>query len=87
MSPTATSKNARACTAKESEMSRMSDLYTDMQEMLERGSSVEDVSDFFNVPVEWVQEALAGLMQDLEDDLYDGEPSEAQEWADYDPDC
>jgi len=65
-------------------MSRMSDLYTDMQEMLERGTSVEDVSDFFNVPVEWVQEALAGLMQDMEDDR---QPDEAQEWADYDPDC
>ena len=33
-------------------MSRMSDLYTEMQEMLERGSSVEDVSDFFEVPVQ-----------------------------------
>ena len=55
-------------------MSRMSDLYTEMQEMLERGSSVEDVSDFFNVPVEWVQEALAGIMQDLMDtDCYEQE--------------
>lgn len=55
-------------------MSRMSDLYTEMQEMLERGSSVEDVSDFFEVPVEWVQEALAGIMQDLMDtDCYEQE--------------
>ena len=56
-------------------MSRMSDLYTDMQEMLERGSSVEDVSDFFDVPVQWVQEALAGLMQDMveEVDCYEQE--------------
>ena len=68
-------------------MSRMSDLYTDMQEMLERGSSVEDVSDFFNVPVEWVQEALAGLMQDMMDEEDDRQPDEAQEWSDFDPDC
>lgn len=55
-------------------MSRMSDLYTEMQEMLERGSSVEDVSDFFNAPIEWVQEALAGIMQDLMDaDCYEQE--------------
>lgn len=56
-------------------MSRMSDLYIDMQEMLERGSSVEDVSDFFDVPVQWVQEALAGLMQDMveEVDCYEQE--------------
>ena len=55
-------------------MSRMSDLYTEMQEMLERGASVEDVSDFFNAPIEWVQEALAGIMQDLMDaDCYEQE--------------
>ena len=68
-------------------MSRMSDLYTDMQEMLERGSSVEDVSDFFNVPVEWVEEALGGLMQDMMDEEDDRQPDEAQEWSDFDPDC
>ena len=68
-------------------MSRMSDLYTDMQEMLMGGSSVEDVSDFFNVPVEWVQEALGGLMQDMMDQEDDGQPDEAQEWYDFDPDC
>ena len=67
-------------------MSRMSDLYTDIQEMLMGGTSVEDVSDFFNVPVEWVQEALGGLMQDLEYED-DRQPDEAQEWSDFDPDC
>ena len=39
-----------------------------------RGSSVEDVSDFFEAPVQWVQEALAGIMQDLMDaDCYEQE--------------
>jgi hypothetical protein len=25
--------------------------------------------------------------EDYEDDEYDGQPDEAQEWADFDPDC
>jgi hypothetical protein len=27
------------------------------------------------------------LPEDEEDDEYDGQPDEAQEWADFDPDC
>jgi hypothetical protein len=52
-------------------MSRMSDLDLDMQEMLERGSSIEDVADFFNVPIEWAQEAFANLMQAHQEQIND----------------
>ena len=52
-------------------MSRMSDLDLDMQEMLERGSSIEDVADFFNVPIGWAQEAFANLMQAHQEQIND----------------
>jgi hypothetical protein len=44
-------------------MSRMSDLDIEMQEMLERGSSVEDVADYFNVPIDWVWQAYSNMLQ------------------------
>ena len=52
-------------------MSRMSDLDIEMQEMLERGSSIEDVADFFNVPIDWAQEAFANLMQAYQEQIND----------------
>lgn len=44
-------------------MSRMSDLDIEMQEMLERGSSVEDVASYFEVPIQWAEQAFANLLQ------------------------
>ena len=56
-------------------MSRMSDLDIEMQEMLERGSSVEDVAQFFEVPLEWVEQAFANLLEQhqelVNDNWYD----------------
>ena len=52
-------------------MSRMSDLDIEMQEMLERGSSIEEVVDFFNVPIDWAQEAFANLMQAHKEQIND----------------
>jgi len=49
----------------------MSDLDIEMQEMLERGSSIEDVADFFNVPIDWAQEAFANLMQAYQEQIND----------------
>lgn len=52
-------------------MSRMSDLDIEMQEMLERGASVEDVASFFDVPVEWAEEAFANLLQSHQEQIND----------------
>lgn len=52
-------------------MSRMSDLDIEMQEMLERGSSVEAVAEYFHVPVSWAEEAFANLMQSHQDQIND----------------
>jgi hypothetical protein len=52
-------------------MSRMSDLDIEMQEMLERGSSVEDVASYFNVPIDWVYQARHHLYESLCGDCFD----------------
>ena len=53
-------------------MSRMSDLDIEMQEMLERGISVEDVASFFDVPLDWVEQARANLLeQHYQDEIND----------------
>jgi len=52
-------------------VSRMKDLDIEMQEMLERGSSVEDVASFFRVPITWAEEAFANLMQSHQDQIND----------------
>lgn len=53
----------------------MSDLDIAMQDLLERGASVEDVASFFDVPVEWAEEAFANLLQShqelINDNWYD----------------
>ncbi len=45
------------------EMGRMCDLDLEMQEMLERGVGIDDVAAHFNVPIDWVWQAHANLMQ------------------------
>lgn len=52
-------------------MSRMSDLDIEMQEMLERGVAVDDVAAYFNVPVEWVWQSHANLLQDCAELWFD----------------
>ena len=49
-------------------MSRMSELYTDIQEMLENGYDVEDTAICMGIPIEWVLAAQEGLanMSDLQ---------------------
>ena len=42
--------------------------------------------------IEWPEEHITDeqyeeLLDEWEDDEYDGQPDEAQEWADFDPDC
>jgi len=41
----------------------MSDLDIDMQELLQRGSSVEDVAAHLDAPIEWVWQAYANMLQ------------------------
>jgi hypothetical protein len=63
-------------------MGRMSDLQVQIQEMVMDGFTIEHIATTLEVPKSWVIEASAML-----DDENDGQPDEAQEWHDFDPDC
>jgi hypothetical protein len=57
-------------------MSRMSDLDIEMQEMLERGVCIDDVAAHFDVPIEWVWQAYANLLQAYAELWFDDEQYE-----------
>jgi hypothetical protein len=80
----------------------MSELSIEIQEMLESGVDVSTTAATLNVPLQWViaeADRLAEYMgaddcfvdgPELEEDYdydHDGQPDEAQEWHDFDPDC
>jgi NADH:ubiquinone oxidoreductase subunit E len=48
-------------------MSVMSELWMDVQDMLERGESWQSVADTLNVPVSWVEE-VANDMTEFENE-------------------
>jgi len=50
--------------------------------MVMDGFTIEHIAATLEVPKSWVTEASAML-----DDENDGQPDEAQEWHDFDPDC
>ena len=63
-------------------MGKMAELEMDIVEMLEHGCDVTTVAHVLNVPLDWV----IRVQEDVcESD--DGQPDEAQEWYDFDPDC
>jgi hypothetical protein len=78
-------------------MSRMGDLYIELEEYvceaLENGARCEtDVIDYLNThhpnfPVIYDKDVIADLMDVSFEDEHDGQPDEAQEWHDFDPDC
>ena len=63
-------------------MSKMADLALTIEQMLVEGHSMMSIADELNIPVEWVENIREGL-----NDENDGQPDEAQEWHDFDPDC
>lgn len=63
-------------------MSKMADLALTIEQMLVDGHSMMFIADELNIPVEWVENIREGL-----NDENDGQPDEAQEWHDFDPDC
>ena len=81
-------------------MGQMKALVMDIEDMLSSGTDVESTAKYLNVPVDIVAdvyEALNGpdgggpdyddLSYDAQHRDYDGQPDEAQEWHDFDPDC
>lgn len=73
---------------KEKNMSRMSELNILLVESLEVGLSDESIIELMvmeGVPREACPEMLRVFK--LSEDENDGQPDEAQEWHDFDPDC
>ena len=69
-------------------MSRMSELHILLVESLETGLSDQSIIELMvmeGVPREACSEILRVFKQS--EDENDGQPDEAQEWHDFDPDC
>ena len=63
-------------------MGKIKDLMVQIQDMALNGYDAEDIALILNVPRSWVNEAV------FDDSAYsDGQPDEAQECHDFDPDC
>ena len=68
-------------------MSKMSDLALDIQEAIEAGElTFAEIAAKYNVPLDWVVQVNEELAEQYAAE-YDGQPDEAQEWYDFDPDC
>ena len=67
-------------------MGALKDVIFDIQEELDSGElSLEEIAHRYDVPLLTVKEILQDMIeQEVE---YDGQPDEAQEWADFDADC
>lgn len=71
-------------------MGQMKALVMDIEEMLSAGTDVESTAKYLGAPLELVEEIyenLNGPDGGGPDYDYDGQPNEAQEWYDFDPDC
>lgn len=67
-------------------MSRMSEIAMNIQDaIVDAGYDVdcEAIAKRLNIPVQWVKDEYAEMCETS----YDGQPDEAQEWHDFDPDC
>ena len=68
-------------------MSRMSELHMDIQDAINEGllsfGRIAEIYGVSRADVETIYDEM--MAQDM--DEYDGQPDEAQEWHDFDPDC
>lgn len=64
-------------------MSKLKDLVIDIQDMALNGYDAEDIAVILEVDLSLVDDVL----KSMDDSGYDGQPDEAQEWYDFDPDC
>jgi len=69
-------------------MGQMKALVMDIETMLSAGTDVESTAKYLGAPLELVEEIYENLNgPDGGGPDYDGQPDEAQEWHDFDPDC
>ena len=69
-------------------MSKVSNLFIDLEMEIESGElSFAEIAAKYEVPLDWVESANEEYALQLAEADYDGQPDEAQEWYDFDPDC
>jgi len=62
----------------------MSEICMDIENMFfVDGMDVESIAEELNVPLDMVKDYIA----DYDDEIDDGQPTESEEWRDFDPDC
>ena len=69
-------------------MGRMSELCIDIENMFfVDGMDAESIAEELDVPLEMVKDYIADNTKDWIWDEDDGQPTESEEWRDFDPDC
>jgi predicted transcriptional regulator len=74
-------------------MGRMSELCIDIENMFfVDGMDVESIAEELNVTLDMVKDYISAYDDAIFDDEYwrdedDGQPTESEEWRDFDPDC
>ena len=69
-------------------MAKLKEMLIDIQEMLVSGYSIDEIMEKTGMPLDFILQVERSINDYvMENDYDDGQPDEAQEWADYDPDC
>ena len=69
-------------------MAKLKEMLIDIQEMLVSGYSIDEIMQKTGMPLDFILQVERSMeAYVMENDYDDGQPDEAQEWADYDPDC
>ena len=64
-------------------MSKVGDMVLEIEELAYSGIPNEEIVKYLGVPTSWVEDVVTNLFESMDD----GQPDEAQEWHDFDPDC
>jgi hypothetical protein len=65
----------------------MSELCIDIENMFfVDGMNVESIAEELNVPLDMVKDYISAYDDEIWDED-DGQPTESEEWRDFDPDC
>lgn len=64
-------------------MSKVGNMILEIEELAYSGIPNEEIIKQVDAPLRFVEDVVTNLFETM----YDGQPDEAQEWHDFDPDC
>ena len=64
-------------------MSKVGNMVLEIEELAYSGIPNEEIIKQVGAPLSFVEDVVTNLFETM----YDGQPDEAQEWHDFDPDC